>query len=135
MLQSWRGIRELVLLGALWSVYSLSRLLASAELQPATDRAKSLLQVEKFAGLNHELSLNRFTAGHEWLAAGASYYYAAAHYLVTAAVLILLWVSGYRLYQHARNALVMATVLALTAYITLPTAPPRFLPGYPTCSP
>jgi hypothetical protein len=130
MVQTWRGVRELVLLGALWSVYSLSRLLASADLHPATERAKSLLGVEKFAGIDIEMSLNRFTSGDEWLAAGASYYYAAAHYLVTAAVLLLLWFSGNQRHRRARNALVLATVAALTVYILLPTAPPRLLPGY-----
>ena len=130
MVHTWRGVRELVLLGALWSVYSLSRLLASADLHPATERAKSLLGVERFAGIDIEMSLNRFTSGDEWLAAGASYYYAAAHYVVTAAVLLLLWFSGDQRHRRARNALVLATVAALTCYILLPTAPPRLLPGY-----
>lgn len=130
MFQAWRGVRELVLLCALWGVYSLSRLLASAELRPALERAESLLRVEDLVGLHHELSFNQFTADHTWLALSSSYYYAAAHYVVTAAVLIWLWTSGYRVYQRARNALVLATVMALAAYITMPTAPPRFVSGY-----
>ncbi|GAB3269087.1 phosphatase PAP2 family protein [Kineosporia babensis] len=130
MFHAWRGIRELVLLGALWGVYSLSRLLASAELEPALARAQSVLETEQFLGLHHELSFNHFVAGHEVLAVASSYYYAAAHYLVTAAVLGLLWYRGPQIYQQARNGLVLATVMALAAYITMPTAPPRFVPGY-----
>ncbi|GLY19195.1 hypothetical protein Kisp01_62090 [Kineosporia sp. NBRC 101677] len=130
MSEIWRGVRELVLLGALWGVYSLSRLLASTDLKPALSRANSVLDVERFFGLHHELSFNHFTAAHEWLAVAFSYYYAAAHYVVTAAVLILLYTRGRQVYQQGRNALVLATVMALAAYITMPTAPPRFVPGY-----
>ncbi|MBT0773795.1 phosphatase PAP2 family protein [Kineosporia sp. J2-2] len=130
MFRAWRGMRELVLLGALWSIYSLSRLLASADLHPALERARAVLGLERRLHLDLETGLNGFTTQHEWLAVGASFYYATAHYVITAAVLIALWFSGYRRYSYARNALVLATVLALTAYLILPTAPPRFVPGY-----
>ncbi|MDP9826166.1 phosphatase PAP2 family protein [Kineosporia succinea] len=123
-------MRELVLLGALWGVYSLSRLIASAEPQPALARARALLSFEQNTGLDLERGLNRFVVQHEWLGVAASFYYAAAHYLVTAAVLVALWAAGRPAYRRARNALVLATVIALSVYLTLPTAPPRFLPGY-----
>jgi hypothetical protein len=130
MVRAWQGVRELVLLGALWGLYSLSRLLASADLHPALERSRSLLSFERLTGLDLELGLNRFAAHHEWIGVGASFYYAAAHYVVTAAVLVALWFSGPRHYRLARNALVLATVIALAVYLTLPTAPPRFLTGY-----
>lgn len=130
MVEAWRGFREIILLCTLWGIYSLSRLLASTDLGPALHRARSILRVERITGLDVELSLNRFTSAHEWLSAAASYYYATAHYVVTAAVLALLWSGARRAYRQGREALVTATVLALVAYLTVPTAPPRFLPGY-----
>jgi len=130
VVRAWRGVREIVLLCTLWGIYSLSRLLASTDLGPAARRAASILDLERITGLDVELGMNRFTAAHDWLSAAASYYYAAAHYLVTGVVLALLWTGGRQAYRQARQALVLATVLALTAYLTVPTAPPRFLPGY-----
>ena len=59
-----------------------------------------------------------------------SYWYATLHYVVTAGVLIWLWRLGADRYGPARRALAIGTLLALTAYILLPTAPPRFIGGY-----
>ena len=131
VLPGWaRGIFELLLILALWVVYSLARLLADTNMQPALARANDLLHVEGILGIRWEAPLNQLFTDHRALGLAGSYWYASLHYIVTAAVLLWLWHLGADRYGPARRALVIGTLLGLAAYIWLPTAPPRFLGGY-----
>ncbi|MEP9362070.1 phosphatase PAP2 family protein [Nocardioides sp. CN2-186] len=125
-----RGIFELLLILALWVFYSLARLVADTSMQPALHRANELLHVESILGIQWELPLNQLFTDHRVLGLAGSYWYATLHYVVTGAVLIWLWRLGADRYGPARRALVIGTLLGLAAYISLPTAPPRFLGGY-----
>lgn len=126
-----RGILELVLVLALWVVYSLARLLADTNMEPALHRANELFNLEGLMGIQWETPLNRLFSDHRILGLAGSYWYATLHYVVTAAVLLWLWRLGTDRYgRPARRALVIGTLLGLLAYISLPTAPPRFLAGY-----
>ena len=124
------GALEVALVLGLWVAYSLSRLLADTDLVPARARAVGLLGVERHLGLDWEGPLNRLFAGHEALGVLSSYWYASLHYVVTIGVLVWLFRRGSRVYLPARRTLALATVLALVAYLLLPTAPPRFAPDY-----
>jgi hypothetical protein len=125
-----RGVGELVLILALWVVYSLARLLADTSMGPAHHRANELLNLEGVIGIQWEVPLNQLFSDHRVLGLAGSYWYASLHYVVTAAVLIWLWRLGADRYGPARRALVLGTLLGLAAYISLPTAPPRFIGGY-----
>ena len=111
-------------------LYSLARLLADTSMKPALTRANDLLHIEGLLGIRWETPLNQLFTDHRVLGLAGSYWYATLHYLVTAAVLIWLWRLGADRYCPARRALVIGTLLGLLAYITLPTAPPRYLSGY-----
>lgn len=124
------GVRELLLITALYVGYTSSRLLASDDQQAAIHRAKVLLRIQKAVWLNWEHAINNFFVRHDTLGLLASFWYAAAHYVVTLAVLVWLYFKGRDAYLPARRALMVATVLALALYLMLPTAPPRFLGGY-----
>ena len=125
-----RAILELFLIVVFWVVYSLARLLADTNMKPALERANELVHVESIIGIQWEITLNRLFTDHRVLGLIGSYWYATLHYVVTAAVLIWLWRLGYDRYGPARRALAIGTLLALLAYISLPTAPPRFISGY-----
>lgn len=125
-----RAVFELVLILALWVFYSLARLVADTSMGPALDRANELLHVESILGIQWEVPLNQLFSDHRVLGLAGSYWYATLHYLVTGAVLIWLWRLGADRYGPARRALVIGTLLGLAAYISLPTAPPRFIQGY-----
>ena len=88
------------------------------------------MHVESIVGIQWEVTLNRLFTDHRVLGLIGSYWYATLHYVVTAAVLIWLWRLGADRYGPARRALAIGTLLALLAYIWLPTAPPRFIGGY-----
>ncbi|CAI9416268.1 hypothetical protein HIDPHFAB_02731 [Nocardioides sp. T2.26MG-1] len=125
-----RGLFELVLVVGLWVLYSLARLLADTNMAPALRRADELVDIEGLIGIQWEVPLNRLFTDYKVIGLLGSYWYASLHYIVTAAVLIWLWRLGADRYGPARRALVIGTLLGLMAYISLPTAPPRFIGGY-----
>lgn len=125
-----RGLFELALILGLWVLYSLARLLADTNMQPALQRANELLDIEGLIGIQWEVPLNRLFTDYRWIGLLGSYWYATLHYVVTAGVLIWLWRLGADRYGPARRALVIGTLMGLLAYISLPTAPPRFIGGY-----
>ncbi|GAB2449188.1 hypothetical protein GCM10027062_33070 [Nocardioides hungaricus] len=123
------GLEVLLILG-LWVVYSLARLLADTDWSPAVRRADELLQFERGIGIRWEIPLNQLFVDYRVIGLAGSYWYASLHYVVTAAVLVWLWRLGLDRYGPARRALVIGTLIGLVFYITLPTAPPRFINGY-----
>jgi hypothetical protein len=125
-----RGIRELVLLAALYVGYSASRLVADDAFTPAAARALQLLDLERVVGLDLERLLNGWFVDVPLLGLVGSYWYATLHYVVTAAVLVWLYRRGPGDYLPARTALAVATILGLVLYLMVPMAPPRLLDGY-----
>ncbi len=123
------GLREMLLLGALYVAYSAARVLASGDRHPALDRADGILAVERVLHLDVEHPLNAFLFDHRGWAVAASFYYASAHYVVTPLVLLWLWRRHRAGYAAARRALVVATLAALVIFVVDPTAPPRLV-GY-----
>ncbi len=80
-----RGIRELVLLAALYVGYSASRLVADDAFTPAAARALQLLDLERVVWLDVERLLNGWFVTVPLLGLIGSYWYATLHYVVTAA--------------------------------------------------
>lgn len=125
-----RGLRELALVAVLYVIYSATRLLADGDYPSAVTSALRIERLERAVGLHWEPWLNRFVAEHDVLALIGSYWYASAHYLVTVAALLVLFHKRPTLYSDLRNALVLATGIALVFYLLMPTAPPRMLPAF-----
>ena len=80
--------------------------------------------------LSWEPALNQIFAVSRGLSLFGSFWYATAHYVVTAVVLVWLYRRGADAYVPARRALLVGTIIALVAYLLLPTAPPRLFGGY-----
>ena len=125
-----RGAWELGLVLVLYVAYSASRLLANGSMGPAVERAGELLHLERLLLLDWESSLNELFVEVRAVGVFGSFWYATAHYVVTAVVLVWLYRQGAVRYVPARRALVAATLLALTVYLLMPTAPPRLSPGF-----
>ncbi|MDH2414720.1 phosphatase PAP2 family protein [Nocardioides sp. CER19] len=124
------GLLEIFLIFALWTSYTLSRLLASDDMSSAMHRAREIVKLERYVRLDWEGPINRFFVDHDGLGLFGSYWYSAAHYIVTPAVLLWVYLSHRSQYVTLRRALLVATVLALGLYLMLPTAPPRFVGGF-----
>ena len=123
------GLRELVLLAALWVGYSASRLLADKDLGVARERAADILDVERLLHLDFEAGLNSALSSVPSIAVPMSFWYASLHYLVTPAVLVFIFWKHRSDYRRARNGLVIGSAIGLVAYVLIPTAPPRLMGG------
>jgi hypothetical protein len=124
------AVRELAIVGLLYAAYSTARTLAHGTLATAVTRAVDLERYERDLHLPGEHWLNRLATAHGWLGLVADYWYASLHYVVTAAVLLWLFRLRRDVYVPARRALAVATLVALSFYLTMPTAPPRMLKGF-----
>ncbi len=121
------AVREAALLLGLYAAYSMVRLLADDARGPAFERAAWLLRVERAVALDVEAGFNHLVAGSQWLSLAMSFWYASAHFVVTAGVLVAVYLRHPGRYARLRSTLVLATAGALVMYLTLPTAPPRLM--------
>jgi hypothetical protein len=129
--RGWRAaLVEMLVILSLYVVYSGSRMFASDSLRPAQRRAADLLDIESTLHLSWEGAINQLFTVSRGLSLFGSFWYATAHYVVTAIVLLWLYRRGAAIYGPARLALVISTIIALVAYLLLPTAPPRLFGGY-----
>jgi hypothetical protein len=124
-----RGAIELMFLGILYVGYSASRLLASNDFAPARGRALDILAFEKSWRIDAESWLNDKFIQYDWLGLFGSYWYATTHYIVTAVVLVWIYRRSASEYVTARRALVFSTIIGLSFYLLMPTAPPRLING------
>jgi hypothetical protein len=123
------GIREVLLLTALWFTYAFSRVAASDDLAAARDRAGDVLAVERWLHIDVESWLNHAVTPISQIAVPMSFWYASLHYLVTPAVLVFLFVRHRAEYPRARNAIVIGSAIGLACYVLWPAAPPRLMPS------
>lgn len=121
---------EVALIAILYVGYCVTRTFASTAFAPARGRALDILAFEQTWRIDVESWLNALFLQHDWLAVSASYWYATTHYVVTLAALIWLFRRSAVEYLTARRALVLASVIGLTFYLLMPTAPPRLVGGY-----
>jgi hypothetical protein len=120
-------LRELVLIGALYGIYEVSRGLGDVDVPTAMANGRQILHLEQLWHLDPERVLNDALHHMTFLAVVASYFYSLMHYLVTPAVLVWLYRKHRAHYGTARTALAISTGLGLIGYLFLPTAPPRML--------
>ena len=118
-----------MLLLALYGLYELARALVHGDVALAQQRGWAILHWEQHWHLAVEHPLNVVLAHDVPLAVLAGYCYAALHYVVSPLVLIWMYRRHRPDYGIARTALVLATVIGLVVFVTVPTAPPRLLPG------
>jgi hypothetical protein len=111
-------------------VYDAITNLAPLRLQVALAHARGVLHLEQSLGLDPELSLDRWLAGHHTLGLLLSLYYDNAHFIVTLGLLGWLWWKRADIYRPLRNALVVVNLLGFAVFWLYPVAPPRMLPGF-----
>jgi hypothetical protein len=124
-----RGLIELTFLAFIYVAYSASRLLASNDFAPARGRALDILEFEKSWRIDCESWLNDKFVQYDWLGVFGSFWYATTHYIVTAVILVWIYRRSASEYVTARRALVLTTVIGLSFYLLMPTAPPRLISG------
>jgi hypothetical protein len=119
-------VEALVVAWLCW-VYDAITNLAPLRLGAALSHAEGMLRLERSLGIDPELSLDRWLAGHHTLALVVSDYYDNAHFIVTLGLLGWLWWRRADLYRPLRNVLVAVNVIAFAVFWLYPVAPPRML--------
>lgn len=122
-------LTEVGLLGGLYLLYTMARNVGEEDVGQANAFAHQLVNVEHLFALAVEPQINHWVDAHAWIAIPLCFWYASLHYLVTPSVLIVVARKRPDLYGSARTSIVLATLVALIMYWTLPTTPPRLLGG------
>jgi hypothetical protein len=119
-------VEALVIVWLCW-VYDAITNFAPLRLHAAVSHGEGVLAAEQWLGIDPELSLDRWLAGHHTLGLLVSDYYDNAHFILTLGLLGWLWVRRADIYRPLRNALVLTNVIAFAVFWLYPVAPPRML--------
>jgi hypothetical protein len=125
-----RGLREIIVITAVYVFYDTSRYLVAGDHDGAVSHGRTLYRWEKDIGLAPEHALNNLFSAHILLGLPADYIYAVLHYVITPAVLIWLWRRHPGSYSWARTVLIATTIIGLVGFSLVPVAPPRLLGGF-----
>ena len=119
-------VEALVIVWLCW-VYDAITNFAPLRLHAAVSHGEGVLAAERWLGIDPELRLDRWLAGHHTLGLLVSDYYDNAHFVVTLGLLGWLWVRRADIYRPLRNVLVLTNVIAFAVFWLYPVAPPRML--------
>jgi hypothetical protein len=121
-------VREVALVGVLFGVYKLGRMLAVDEVRQAIGHAWHVWSLERALRLPSELTFQQEALRWPDLVTVANVYYAGVHFPATAAFLVWLWWRNRGAYRWFRTVLAVMTGIALAIHIAYPLAPPRLMP-------
>ena len=125
-----RGAAELALIGALYLLYRLGRLLARGQEVVAYDHAVDVHSLEHLLRLPSEATVQGLVPSDRLLHL-ANVYYVSAHFPSIIAFLVVGYLFRPRpVYQWARNLLIAVTLTALVVHVVYPLAPPRMFPQW-----
>ena len=131
-----RGVFDVVLQIALFfAMYYTYRLLRGAIDDPAGaavafQNARTLIDIERSLGLFIEPSVQAWAAGTGFLTDASSIMYVNAQTTVTVGALAYLYLRHNSHFYFVRNMFFIAFLIAVSAYMLYPTAPPRFFPEW-----
>lgn len=123
-----RFLHELVLLGLLFVVYRVGRLLVAGHTREAFTHADQVWGLERRLRLPNELLLQDALLHNRGLVEAANSYYAAVHFPATVAFLAWLLLRRPQHYFWVRRTIVALTGAALAIHMLYPLAPPRLTP-------
>ena len=113
-----------------YELYSLARnSQGSGSTSPshAFRNARVVINFERAVGLYHEESVQRLFLDARPVVMAFNVYYGAAHFLVTAGVLMWMFLHHPDRYARWRWALACTTLLALVGFLAFPLMPPRLI--------
>ncbi|PRY33557.1 phosphatase PAP2 family protein [Pseudosporangium ferrugineum] len=123
-----RPVRELLLVAALWLIYSSGRFAADGHVAAAMANADRVWDLERLLRLPGERGVQELLGtGH--LVAAANSYYAFVHFPATAALLLWVYLRRPGAYRRVRTTFALLTGAALAVHLIFPLAPPRMLAG------
>ncbi len=123
-----RFVFELLLILLAYCAYQLARGAVTGRVTEAFTNAANLIRLEKSLGIYWEAELQGLIMGHDFLVAMFNWIYVWGH--LPAVGILALWIFFYRreVFARYRNAFLISGAIGLVFFITVPVAPPRFLP-------
>ena len=140
--RTWRGGRELsdgtvlywwaeiTFILVFYFVYSAIRNSNQGSPSTARKHAYQLIEWQQTLGINHEQALHRWALDIRPLIIASNYFYGSLHFVVTSGVMIFLYRKFSDDYPLWRNAIAIATAIALIGFAFWPLMPPRLLPHH-----
>jgi PAP2 superfamily len=123
-------VREVVIVLSFYWVYQAIRKAANhpGSTTRAFANANRLVGWERALRIYNEQFVQSLFLGSDAVIRAINVYYGTLHFLVTAGLLVWLFLRRPHQYRRMRNLLGTTTGLALIGYWTMPLAPPRLLP-------
>lgn len=118
---------EVLAILVFYFVYSAIRNSNKAGAVHAFHNAERVMDWQRWMGINHEETLQDWAQHFKPLIIGANYFYGSLHFVVTIAAGVYLFRKFSDDYPRYRNALAIATALALIGFKLFPLMPPRLL--------
>ncbi len=126
-----RTILEVTMVGALFALYNLGRLVIVGQEATARAHAEIVRRAEELLHLPSEAAIQEAVAAVPHIFEAANRYYVTLHFPVMIVFLVWGFVARPRAdYAWARNLLVTMTFLGLALHMVFPLAPPRMFPEW-----
>lgn len=125
------ALLQLVVVVIAYKLYQNTRGLINDQLgaSQAFTNADWILSTERFLNLDMEKGIQDFARSVPGLSDASALMYMNAQFSVTFGAMIYIYLRHNQAFGFVRNLFIGAWALALVAYIVMPTAPPRLVPG------
>ncbi len=120
---------EIILIGIAYVSYQLVRGIVEGKVDTAFSNANGLVEVERSLGIFWEVQLQGLIIGNSFLIDLFNWIYIWGHLPVVGALAIWIYLFRRGVFARYRNAFLISGAIGLVFFVTLPMAPPRFLPG------
>lgn len=123
-------LREVVIvLGFYYSYELIRRFVHFGKVRPRAFRNQLyLIRLERTLHIYNESTVQKAFLGARWFIRIMNVYYGTLHFVITAGLLLWVYLRRHHHYRSFRNLLGMTTGLALIGYVAYPLAPPRMYP-------
>jgi membrane-associated phospholipid phosphatase len=123
--------RQVGLMVGVYLLYQLvNGLIATGNPYKPFGDATKLIGLERALHVFVEPGIQSWTLNKHWLMDAADWAYLYSHYVITAGVLIFIYLRRNSSFYFVRNMFVIAMGIALIGYWVYPTAPPRLMPEW-----
>ena len=124
---SVRPLREMILIGLVFSLCPLVAWVAPGTPTGAVERALDMLELERAMGVDVEAAMRHWVTARPTLMLVAETLYLGLH--VSALIGVLDWTAEMRpgIYRRLRDLFIASQLLTIAIYLRWPTAPPRLV--------
>ncbi len=129
MAPSGAGLRQVALVLAALALCPVASLLVGDDPGTAIGRTQALVGAERALGIHVEPAMHAWLLERPGLLTAASVFYVFAHVPVAGWALIWTWYLRRDRFAAVRDVFIGTQVVLIAAYVALPTAPPRLVPG------